>query len=333
MHEICAKFLVTLDDRELQALPEEHFRACRVYIDYVMDLQKRTRGKLYVEQQVSLASISPEMFGTVDALIPDLKNGVLHVIDFKYGAGITVEVKGNLQLKAYALGALLSLRLKGIETAFITIVQPRAFHPEGTIRSQEIPVTDLLNFAGELEEYAKAASVKTPIFESGDHCRFCPAAAICPTLNQETNSLAAQAFSSAKSYEPEKLSAVLDRLPILEAWIKSVRDFAFSELDSGEKIPGWKLVPKRAIRKWKDEQQVVEYLTGVCGYAEEEIFDKKLKSPAQAEKLLGTRNKAALEDLVSAESSGLTLAPDTNGREQTTREQQAALVFNGERNG
>jgi hypothetical protein len=47
---------------------------------------------------------------------------------------------------------------------------------------------------------------------------------------------------------------------------------------------------------------------------EDELIARKLKSPAQVEKLLGSRRKHEIADLVVAESGGTTVAPETNPR-------------------
>ena len=119
---------------------------------------------------------------------------------------------------------------------------------------------------------------------------------------------------------------MLDRLPLLEDWIKSVREFAFAELNSGKAVPHWKLVPKRAYRKWRDEFNTKECLESL-GYGVADYMDTKLKSPAQVEKLLGTKNKTILEVLTVSESSGFTLAPESDKREAVNRQSLAVASF------
>lgn len=58
---------------------------------------------LCVEQQVKMTRWVPECFGTCDCLL--IGDGILHVIDFKYGAGVPVSPVENTQMKLYALGA------------------------------------------------------------------------------------------------------------------------------------------------------------------------------------------------------------------------------------
>lgn len=59
----------------------------------------------FIEARVSLASIIPGAFGTVDVLAID-SEGRMHVIDWKFGDGVVVPVEGNMQLTFYAACAL-----------------------------------------------------------------------------------------------------------------------------------------------------------------------------------------------------------------------------------
>ena len=86
-----------------------------------------------------------------------------------------------------------------------------------------------------------------------------------------------------------------------------------AELEAGRPVPGWKLVPKRATRRWRDEDAAPARLQAL-GLPEDELIARKLKSPAQVEKLLGSRRKREIADLVVAESGGTTLAPARDPR-------------------
>ena len=49
----------------------------------------------------------PGGFGTSDAII--LSDGVMDVIDLKYGKGVPVSAEGNPQMRIYGLGCYLAL--------------------------------------------------------------------------------------------------------------------------------------------------------------------------------------------------------------------------------
>jgi hypothetical protein len=184
-----------------------------VYLDYVESLAKQT--DLYaVEKRVSLARLwqndkqkPPEvMFGTSDfvALVSHTDTAlgvVLHVVDLKFGAGVAVDPKDNSQGLYYALGTYLTLpqNIKPPDTIRITIVQPRAKHPDGPIRHWDVATVDMLDWAYSVlkptvELIAENDKTKLSIVE-GKHCRWCPAASgNCPEKRKTKATLAKAAF-------------------------------------------------------------------------------------------------------------------------------------------
>jgi hypothetical protein len=195
---------------EMNALFENNLG---VYLDYVESLAKQT--DLYaVEKRVSLARLwendeqkPPEvMFGTSDfvALVPHTDTAlgvVLHVVDLKFGAGVAVDPKDNSQGLYYALGTYLTLpeNIMPPDAIRITIVQPRAQHPDGPIRHWDIATVDMLDWAYSVlkptvELIAENDKTKLSIVE-GKHCRWCPAASgNCPEKRKTKATLAKAAF-------------------------------------------------------------------------------------------------------------------------------------------
>ena len=104
----------------------------------------------------------------------DKKNGVLHVVDYKHGEGLVIEVKNNLQLEYYALGALTTLKYP-CRYVQMTIVQPRAYHPDGSIRHWRIPSLHFLDVEQSIISEAEETRNPKAILHAGSHCLFCPA--------------------------------------------------------------------------------------------------------------------------------------------------------------
>jgi Protein of unknown function (DUF2800). len=70
-----------------------------------------------------------------------------------------------------------------------------------------------------------------------------------------------------------------------------MRAEALRRLEAGETVPGFKLVAKRATRKWVSEKQVETWLWDEKGMRAEEMYEpQQLRSPAQIEKLVGKKN-------------------------------------------
>lgn len=308
--------------------PDEEMRdAVAVYVKTVEDdyRQSAEGSDLLVEQRFDLGSVYPGCFGTADACTYDRGSKTLRVYDYKHGAGVAVEVSGNPQLLYYGLGALLSTGYACDEVELV-IVQPRCPHPDGPVRRHRLKAIELIDFAADLAEYAKATEDPNAPLNPGDHCRFCPASGVCPAVHGIAQRLAKQQFTPALSYDPAALSETLRWLPILEAWIKQTREFAYGEAQHGRTPPGWKVVDKQAVRKWRDEAAAKAALIKF-GVAETDLYEpQEFLSAPKIEKVIGKKAFAKLledhekENLVVKESSGSTLAPDTDKRPEVRRD-------------
>lgn len=143
-------------------------------------------------------------------------------------------------------------------------------------------------------------------------CRWCLAAPKCPLLAQKAQVMAKKVFTPGLPYNPASLADTLDFLPLWEAYIKNVREFAYSEAEKGVEIPGHKLVEKVARRKWRNEDEVAQSLMPLI--ENDDLYERKLISPAAAEKLLSKEERAKLAELVVKESSGHVLVPESDKR-------------------
>jgi hypothetical protein len=291
----------------------EMLEAVMVYVSEVAAAyaEAGSHGQLFIEQKFDLSKIHPGLFGTADAVVCDPKRSLLQVFDYKHGSGIAVEVEENEQLMYYGLGALLSTGFKCRDVELI-IVQPRCDHPEGRIRRWKFESFALLDFAADLKKFAEKTEDPNAPLVPGEHCRFCPAAGICPAIHSKALTLAKEEFSPVFSYDPQKLSQVLEWLPALEGWIKNVREFAYAEAEHGRCPPGWKLVEKRATRKWRDESFAMHtaHENKKLG-----LIETCIKSVAKVETILGKQEfKELFGDQVTQESSGLTLVHESDKR-------------------
>jgi hypothetical protein len=113
-----------------------------------------------------------------------------------------------------------------------------------------------------------------------------------------------------ESLEADQLSAALMLADKLEDFIAAARKLAFDRLEKDMPVPGYKLVPKRAVRQWVDEAKAFAALSSMGV----EPYEQKLLSPAQAEKALKKSKLTLPDDLVVAVSSGSTIAPESDPR-------------------
>jgi hypothetical protein len=296
------------------------------FIEYVQDYLNdiaayRQAGDIeFIEQSFTEAmkKLHPKFGGSADYVNFRPSTRRLRVEDLKFGAGVAVDVDDNKQLKYYALGALLANPQFNAEDVEIRIAQPRCEHDAGRFRSYTFPAMELVEYAADLIAAAKETEdpFQAKLVPSKKACKFCPANAAntCPAAATETHLILVQDFSAI---EPERWSAeqigeFLAKLPLAEARIAAVREFAYQEALKGTKFPGQKLVEKQARRKWTDEQEVAAIAEIVLG---DDAYKKKLRSPKQIEDLLGKKKFAEeFGSRVDKSSSGYTLVSDADPR-------------------
>ena len=318
-HALAAQWLLSTDPPS--NMDDETRKGLRVYIDAVAAaLPKRVvaGSKYLVEGRVKAPELHRDVRGTVDALIWDAHEKHLHVIDLKWGRGIVVEAIDNRQLLGYAVTAALQLKIKPKHIT-LTIVQPRADHEDGPVRSWAVDAFALDEFGEEIRQAAAATDKPDAPLVPGKWCRFCPAAALCPALEDRATALALSSFKPVvdETYDKPKLARALEFIEEFGAWAKAVHQFAFMRAVEGDPPPGWKLVAKRAARVWKDEGAALEALTGPLedfDLTAPQVLTTKLKSPPQVEALLPKPKRAALAALYDKRSSGPTLVRDSDKR-------------------
>jgi hypothetical protein len=298
----------------------EMLDAVQAYVDYCRQHTQNTSTGFLLEHRFSLDMLGPPapMYGTAD-FIAYHPGEWIEVVDYKHGAGIAVDVEDNPQLRYYGLGAYCALYERGhrFKTVRMTIVQPRAPHSQGPIRTTEMPVEDLLDWGFDL--MAAAAKTLDPDAPrvTGKQCRFCKALAQCPTAAAQATSMAQTEFpvESLPLVTDEGLASLMDAIEDwVSAWVKAVELELFNRMEAGSTMPGWKLVPKRAQRKWTDEAAFVHWAKE-NGLVREQLYDESLRSVAQMEKVVGKGKLPA--ELVKSESSGNTVARSKDPRQTT----------------
>lgn len=315
---------VDLEEFEGEALMYTMPEAVQVYLDYIREKSSRQSVKVLIETEFKLDHIHKGMFGTNDACIFDSLLDTLEVVDYKHGAGVIVSPEENEQLMYYGLGAAIKYDLPSGARVVLTIVQPRAMGD--SIKSWETTAGFLYDFGEELRAGVERTKAKNPKLKEGDWCKFCPALAICPKVNETALALAQAQFTEGEVeiMSPEDavekklidISKVLKYAPLITSWFKAVESLAFQMANTGIKIEGYKLVKKRANRVWKYEPEELEriLLTANAGKKDTNWFtDPKLKSPAQLEKLFG---KDFIGNLCESPDNGNTLAPISDRRQE-----------------
>jgi len=314
--------------------PDEMVRGAKLYRSVIMqDIELLSPGTLETEVRLDITEIHEDMFGTADAYFHS-NLGVLIIYDYKYGAGVMVEVSKNVQLMIYAVGVWLKLtpeQRKQIHTIEFKIVQPRGIHKEGPVRTESVYSNQLEAFMVELKKRADATDNPKAKLKAGDHCKFCPAQVICPEILRATQQAAMMDFEKvpvvAKKPEDLPMSSllrILDNADMIKDFVKNVEAFMLNRARSGEVVPGYKLVKKKANRKWRDEQEAANVLIGVLPIKALQT-EPELKSPAQVEKLLPKDQRLLVDGLCTIPDTGEVLVPHDDPRPAISN--SAALDF------
>jgi Protein of unknown function (DUF2800) len=296
---------------------EEHVTSYYEYIQASIE----PGDKVLIECCFDLSSVFPGAFGTADAVIWKPEKKRLKVTDFKYGEGIPVSAENNPQLQYYALGAMLTMKVPA-ETVEMVIYQPRLeLNGDEGVRSTVINAIDLLDFMVDLRTYAEATQQPDAPFHPGYYCRYCLANPGCPALDAATQELAKTSFAPGVVFTPEQLRKALDKRDAIRAALTSLDEFAYAAVEAGMEIPGYKMVAKRATRKWKNDDDVKKLLANDLGNAM--FAPQELKSPAQMETIVP---KEMLAPYIEAISSGNVLV-DKADKRPAVKKLTAAEVF------
>jgi hypothetical protein len=296
---------------------EDHVKAAvDVVKERVEEARKRCKDPVFmVEQRLDFSVWVPEGFGTGDFVI--ITDGLVEVLDLKYGKGIRVDAENNSQMRLYGLGAYNELSmLYDITDVRMTILQPRL----DNYPSETLSTNALLEWAyDKVVPAAKLAWEGQGLFVPGEHCNscFCKARFQCKARGDAALALAKEEFALA---EPELLSddqirAVLDKGDQLAKWISDVQSYALEQAEKqGKKWPGFKLVEGRSNRKYSDQEAVAQALLA-AKVPESVIYERSLLGITAMEKAIGKKVFAeVLNDFIVKPSGKPTLVPEGDKR-------------------
>ena len=295
------------------------------YVQFVLETIAQAKEHcadpiINIEQRLDFSCYVPHGFGTGDCII--IADKTLHIIDFKYGQGVLVEAEQNPQMMLYALGALrIYDTLYDIEDVAMTIYQPR----RENISTWTITVSNLLSWAeNELVSKAKLAFDGKGEYMPGPWCTFCKAAVKCRAWAEEKLALAQYEFAQPPLLTDAEIEEILGKLDDLTRWADEIKSYAQdAALNHGKQWHGYKVVEGRSVRKYSDEEAVIE-AANAAGY--HDIFRKTLLPITEMEKLMGKQEFAeVLSGLIIKPAGKPTLVPITDKRPAMTK---ANIDFN-----
>ena len=324
----------------------------QTYLDIVRGFCATPHSILFVEQRVSHGQVIgiDDQFGTSDATI--VSPGLLVVCDFKYGMGVEVSAERNEQLMLYALGALEKYQhIHEIERVRMVVIQPRIEN----LSEWECSVDELRAFGREAREKAQLAQkllgtndpdvIFRELSPGEKQCKFCKAKKDCPAMAAMVANVIADDFVDLddiahvevkfgnaakilKDAHPDRLSVAMRAAPLVEMWLKAVREGVFQNLMKGQPVRGFKLVRgKQGNRSWVSTAEAEKMLKEAIGDA---AYDRSVVSPTTAEKLT---KKAApdawerLQTIIMRKPGGLSVAEASDKRPEETPQEDIEAMF------
>ncbi len=280
------------------------------YVDLCIEKINAAQGLALVEERLDFSRWVKHGFGTGDMVI--LGDGVLEIVDLKYGKGVPVPAEGNPQMQLYALGAIEQYGcIYDFDHVRMSIFQPR----NGGLSTHLISVDDLLAWGEEIKPIAELAYAGKGEFRAGEHCRFCKAAAQCKTLSEYNMEIAKLEFQDADLLTDEEVSLVLSRVDGLVRYAEKIKAFALNEALKGHKWPGYKVVEGRSNRRITDEVKASKLLRK-AGYGDDVIYKPlKMQGITELEKALTKKKFTTLLGSVVEKPPGKpTLVPEEDER-------------------
>jgi len=313
-------------------------------IDTLKEVIDGRRYTLTMEKRGDLSELGyPGIWGTCDIYLYILGNAgsiiEIHVIDWKFGSGVAVQVEDNPQTLGYLImgmgkgyeGYLFALREKQIR-AFHHIVQP----PKRYHGVEEVNFEKLHRFSKLLMKAIEATTLPDAVLVPGEkQCKFCPAAMTCKGRYTHQLSMAHEVFAHLGSVKerpsaivtPEQNAEIYTKLTELIAYHKELGNHGYAELMDDRPFPGYKLVEGRSTRSWKSEAVAIRWLAKYTSI--KDFYAKpKFLSPAQMEKAERVLKKDTdFQQLITKPPGKAKMVAEDDKRETFNPNKQAEDVF------
>lgn len=298
------------------------FAAYSKALDHITAARTRCKDPIIlVEQRLDFSRWVPEGFGTGDLVI--ITDGLVEVLDLKYGKGIYVDATNNSQMRLYGLGAYNELsHLYDIDTVSMTVLQPRL----DNWSNETVSLEYLLKWAkNEVVPKAQLAWDGLGEFVPGEHCVscFCKGRYTCKARAEQAIAVAQQEFGPIQDAQPplpeslsaDRIAALLPKADMVIDWFNDLKAYALKQaIEHDNIVPGFKLVEGRSNRKYKDQDQVAQALLAE-GIDPAVIYERSLLGITAMEKALGKKVFAdVLGDLIIKPEGKPTLVPESDKR-------------------
>ncbi|RLC86916.1 MAG: hypothetical protein DRJ03_07420 [Chloroflexi bacterium] len=230
-----------------------------------------------------------DLFGTVDTKIHALPYE-LRIIDLKTGR-VPVSPYENPQLKIYAGLALLNQQPQyTFEELKNTAVQLSIFDREGQINHWVTTgahvidyVMTMINRIQTIKSLSLARLTPEHYNPGEKQCKYCSHLGKCAAAMAANQTAVGNRDTPPTEISPEKLYDIYNQIAQVKTFCAAVEEEVLRLSLAGTKVGDLKLVTKRTHRAYKDPVTAAEKYEKIFGEA---AFTKKLKTPAQIDKLI-----------------------------------------------
>ena len=278
--------LVPIRLGENYELTEGDIEGVKVYVEEVRS-KFDGDGMMWVEHELAFHMIHPLVGGNVDAVV--VAGDTLYVFDLKTGRGHVVSPEENPQALQYAIGAYLSLPDKArerVKKVSICIVQPFS-SVAAAVRYWDTEPIRLIEQIAAIQNAVEEGESGGKLVP-GEWCDYCPAAGTCPALHTMSTEVVEYMTQPPVSMSADEIGLLLWKWKHIEPLMEALLQQAQGLAEAGIQIPGFKLSGKRARYAWADEVQAQRIMYG-AGLTPDQVFVKKMVTPAQAKKALGKK--------------------------------------------
>lgn len=246
-----------------------------------------SKPELYFETVADYSDKNLKVAARPDLVIFDAKANKLTVVDYKTGF-VPVEAEGNEQLKIYANAFCAAHNLTPDKIEGV-IISPRLH----TVEYAEIVYRPdfFTNLAAELTK-------REGRFIVGAHCKNCAALTTCKLFRETAVAYFEPHLRDGLTSRPDEWKKLIAIARPAKKFFEEIIDEAKNFLEMGGALDGVGLTKSAGRRAWFREITPDEIAQKIGVPLSKLIDPPKIKSPAQAEKLLKKEQKDALRALV-----------------------------------
>lgn len=257
-----------------------------------------------VEQRVDLGRWIPGWYCIPDAWVYEPSTNTITVWDAKFGHGL-VEVFENWQLLIGTFGIIQSLDIpEPVRQAVkldLRVVQPRGFHPDGTIRKWFVTADVVAKHWAQLWDALPKVTSETPPSKTGLQCKNCSARANCDTLQR----VGYEGIDFAGSLQTHTLSGhnlgvdlkLLRRAAkAIEYRLSGLEEQAIYEIGKGDIVPYFSTERGKGRERWKKDVPHAEVI--MMG----DLLGVNIRKPTELDTPSQVRKKGIDESVIAAYS-------------------------------